>query len=216
MDYIFLFRWHVVFRYFFTALLSGTLQTYQKAACDEEWVNIRCPTGTTISIQLAQYGKTAPAASLCRSSNPNIFPDLMDPVHANSNFTCLWPAAIQVFSLWAKYSIKHFPFQLLLFSKSTYSKTFVFRNLKFSIYVCVYQHSHRFWFKMLSQLNTCEIHGWYLLLIELISIQNCIVFLTLSCYLLCTVTVPPHCTTINLFGAVWSFADCGGIVPEKT
>ncbi|ODM88903.1 Protein eva-1 C [Orchesella cincta] len=67
------------FRYFFTALLSGTLRTYQKAACDEEWVSIRCPAGTTISIQLAQYGKTAPAASLCRSSNPNIFPDLMDP-----------------------------------------------------------------------------------------------------------------------------------------
>ncbi|CAL8109928.1 unnamed protein product [Orchesella dallaii] len=77
------------------ALLSGTLRTYQKAACDEEWVSIRCPAGTTISIQLAQYGKTAPAASLCRLSNPNIFPDLMDPVNANSNFTCQWPATIQ-------------------------------------------------------------------------------------------------------------------------
>lgn len=81
------------------ALLSGTLRTYQKAACDEEWVNIRCPAGTTISIHLATYGKTAPAPSLCRTSNPNIYPDLMDPVHANRNFTCQWPAAIQVFLL---------------------------------------------------------------------------------------------------------------------
>ncbi len=133
MDYIFLFRWHVVFRYFFTALLSGTLQTYQKAACDEEWVNIRCPTGTTISIQLAQYGKTAPAASLCRSSNPNIFPDLMDPVHANSNFTCLWPAAIQVFFLCSKIFHENLSIPIIRSPYNSYSKIWKFS----SIYVCI-------------------------------------------------------------------------------
>lgn len=140
MDYIFLFRWHVVFRYFFTALLSGTLQTYQKAACDEEWVNIRCPTGTTISIQLAQYGKTAPAASLCRSSNPNIFPDLMDPVHANSNFTCLWPAAIQVFFLCAKYSMKRFQSQLFISQKDVF-EVHIVRLKKFETpHICIYTY----------------------------------------------------------------------------
>ncbi|XP_017470412.1 PREDICTED: uncharacterized protein LOC108362068 isoform X2 [Rhagoletis zephyria] len=37
------------------ALLSATLRTYQKAACDYEQVVIACPRGTSISIEFAQY-----------------------------------------------------------------------------------------------------------------------------------------------------------------
>ncbi|KAH8255015.1 hypothetical protein KR032_002674, partial [Drosophila birchii] len=40
-----------------TALLSATLRTYQKAACDSDQVVIACPRGTSISIEFAQYNK---------------------------------------------------------------------------------------------------------------------------------------------------------------
>ncbi|XP_052857782.1 uncharacterized protein LOC128265647 isoform X1 [Drosophila gunungcola] len=39
------------------ALLSATLRTYQKAACDSDQVVIACPRGTSISIEFAQYNK---------------------------------------------------------------------------------------------------------------------------------------------------------------
>ncbi|XP_041675279.1 uncharacterized protein LOC108111611 [Drosophila eugracilis] len=39
------------------ALLSATLRTYQKAACDSDQVTIACPRGTSISIEFAQYNK---------------------------------------------------------------------------------------------------------------------------------------------------------------
>ncbi|KAL7727568.1 hypothetical protein ACLKA6_000123 [Drosophila palustris] len=38
-------------------LLSATLRTYQKAACDTDQVVIACPRGTSISIEFAQYNK---------------------------------------------------------------------------------------------------------------------------------------------------------------
>ncbi|XP_075227401.1 protein eva-1 homolog C-like isoform X2 [Lycorma delicatula] len=67
------------------ALLSGTLRTFQKAACDDQIVTLRCPTGTCISIELAHYGNTAgpAAAALCRHHTDQ------------SNQTCLWPNALQ-------------------------------------------------------------------------------------------------------------------------
>ncbi|XP_075153364.1 uncharacterized protein LOC142226967 [Haematobia irritans] len=40
-----------------TPLLSATLRTYQKAACDTDQVVIACPRGTSISIEFAQYNK---------------------------------------------------------------------------------------------------------------------------------------------------------------
>uniref|UniRef100_A0A1I8QC77 SUEL-type lectin domain-containing protein n=1 Tax=Stomoxys calcitrans TaxID=35570 RepID=A0A1I8QC77_STOCA len=39
------------------SLLSATLRTYQKAACDTDQVVIACPRGTSISIEFAQYNK---------------------------------------------------------------------------------------------------------------------------------------------------------------
>ncbi|XP_021964709.2 protein eva-1 isoform X7 [Folsomia candida] len=78
------------------ALLSGTLRTYQKAGCDGEYVILRCPTGTTISVQLAQYGKTAPSPTLCHSPG-SIHPELVDSSITDpyNNITCLMPSAIQ-------------------------------------------------------------------------------------------------------------------------
>ena len=46
------------------ALLSGTLQTYQEASCDNEALSLECPPGTKISIQLVQYGRSAPSAQV--------------------------------------------------------------------------------------------------------------------------------------------------------
>lgn len=42
----------------FIALLAGTLRTYQKAGCDADYIALSCPRGTSISIEIAQYGNT--------------------------------------------------------------------------------------------------------------------------------------------------------------
>lgn len=42
------------------ALLSGTLKTYQKTACDFDKIQLTCPRGTSITIELAQYKKPSP------------------------------------------------------------------------------------------------------------------------------------------------------------
>ncbi|TDG43116.1 hypothetical protein AWZ03_010473 [Drosophila navojoa] len=47
----------IIFRIDPLALLSATLRTYQKAACDTDQVVIACPRGTSISIEFAQYNK---------------------------------------------------------------------------------------------------------------------------------------------------------------
>ncbi|XP_041633466.1 uncharacterized protein [Drosophila kikkawai] len=47
----------IIFRIDPLALLSATLRTYQKAACDSDQVVIACPRGTSISIEFAQYNK---------------------------------------------------------------------------------------------------------------------------------------------------------------
>lgn len=44
--------------FFIAALLAGTLRTYQKAGCDAEYISLSCPRGTSISIEVAQYGNT--------------------------------------------------------------------------------------------------------------------------------------------------------------
>lgn len=72
-----------------TALLSGTLRTYQKAACDDEVVTLRCPQGTIISIQLAQYGKSTP--DLCNTRTKQV----QNSTRAHG-VPCYWPSAAQV------------------------------------------------------------------------------------------------------------------------
>ncbi|XP_069696017.1 uncharacterized protein [Periplaneta americana] len=72
------------------ALLSGTLRTYQRAGCDDEVVTLKCPHGTSISVQVAQYGKSAPSKSPCSQQSANSGQQDLSP-----NITCLWPNALQ-------------------------------------------------------------------------------------------------------------------------
>ncbi len=54
------------------ALLFGTLQTYQRAACDGEELNLDCPANTTISIQFVQYGRTRPSSQVYTSKKTDL------------------------------------------------------------------------------------------------------------------------------------------------
>ncbi|XP_026725147.1 uncharacterized protein LOC113492061 [Trichoplusia ni] len=72
-------------------LLLGTLRTHQKAACDEEMVTLICPRGTTISIQVAQYGASATQGS-CASDLAEYQPVAVEVVGDTS---CIWPSALQ-------------------------------------------------------------------------------------------------------------------------
>jgi len=69
------------------ALLSGTLRTIQRAACDGETLTLRCPLGTAVSIQLAQYGRPAPGINLCPAVQQQPTDDI-PLVVAHSNDTC--------------------------------------------------------------------------------------------------------------------------------
>lgn len=79
-----------VFREDPLALLSGTLRTYQKAGCDNEVVTLKCPHGTSISIQVAQYGNNAPSKAVCPPHPSSTGQPELPP-----NVTCLWPNALQ-------------------------------------------------------------------------------------------------------------------------
>ncbi|XP_049869099.1 uncharacterized protein LOC126368908 isoform X1 [Pectinophora gossypiella] len=72
-------------------LLLGTLRTHQKAACDEEMVTLICPRGTTISIQVAQYGASVTPGS-CASELAEYQPVAVEVVGETS---CIWPSALQ-------------------------------------------------------------------------------------------------------------------------
>ena len=50
--------------YFSRISFIGTLQTYQKAACDGQAINLECPSGTKIAIQLVQYGRSLPSSQV--------------------------------------------------------------------------------------------------------------------------------------------------------
>ncbi|XP_034172438.1 uncharacterized protein LOC117600737 isoform X4 [Osmia lignaria lignaria] len=73
------------------ALLSGTLKTYQRAACDEELMMLKCPPGTMISVALAQYGRAgANGTGRCGALDPSLL--LHDK---QTNQTCIWPQSLQ-------------------------------------------------------------------------------------------------------------------------
>lgn len=76
------------------ALLSGTLRTYQRTGCDDQLVTLKCPHGTSISVDVAQYGRAAPG--VCPSM-PTAATASNSVPSANNNYTtCLWPTALQV------------------------------------------------------------------------------------------------------------------------
>ncbi|XP_043279393.1 protein eva-1 homolog C isoform X3 [Venturia canescens] len=69
-------------------ILSGTLKTYQRAACDEETLSLKCPPGTTISVAVARYGKASEAApGRCSTAKP--------PQASQINETCLLSKTLQ-------------------------------------------------------------------------------------------------------------------------
>ncbi|CAG9816980.1 unnamed protein product [Phaedon cochleariae] len=71
---------------------EGTLRTYQRAGCDDEVVTLKCPPGTSISIEIAQYGKAAPTKTLCGTRST---PTAASRTSYSYNVSCLWPNAIQ-------------------------------------------------------------------------------------------------------------------------
>ncbi|XP_054272102.1 protein eva-1 homolog C-like isoform X2 [Macrosteles quadrilineatus] len=71
----------------FFALLSGTLKTFQKAACDDQQVSLRCPPGTCISVLVAQYGNSA-------KDLQDLCPDALG-AHVRNNLTCPFPTELQ-------------------------------------------------------------------------------------------------------------------------
>ncbi|VVD04519.1 unnamed protein product [Leptidea sinapis] len=72
-------------------LLLGTLRTHQKGACDEETVTLICPRGTTISIQVAQYGSSATQTSC----SPELLEYPPVAVEVVGDTSCTWPNALQ-------------------------------------------------------------------------------------------------------------------------
>ncbi|XP_071446054.1 uncharacterized protein [Hetaerina americana] len=78
------------------ALLSGTLRTYQRAGCEGELMTLRCPPGTSISVELAQYGRPPPPRSIFSSRDyapyrtPPVCPGVVSP-----NISCSWPTKMQ-------------------------------------------------------------------------------------------------------------------------
>ncbi|XP_046391583.1 uncharacterized protein LOC124159717 [Ischnura elegans] len=91
------------FNRFTAPLLSGTLRTYQRAGCEGEQVILRCPPGTSISVQVAQYGRppvTSPSHHSIVSSStlykpPPLCPGGNAPPNHAVNTTCHWPSALQ-------------------------------------------------------------------------------------------------------------------------
>uniref|UniRef100_A0AAG5CUN3 SUEL-type lectin domain-containing protein n=1 Tax=Anopheles atroparvus TaxID=41427 RepID=A0AAG5CUN3_ANOAO len=88
-----------IFRVDPLALLSGTLRTYQRAGCDRELVTLSCPRGTSISIEIAQYGRSADAndRNLCPATTEDAL-DISIPgteIEIKAPESCTWPNALQ-------------------------------------------------------------------------------------------------------------------------
>ncbi|KAK0087973.1 hypothetical protein PV325_013522 [Microctonus aethiopoides] len=71
-------------------ILSGTLKTYQRAACDEETMSLRCPPGTSIAIAFARYGRVAEAVEKCSGQQA-----LHNSAVSTVNETCLLSQTLQ-------------------------------------------------------------------------------------------------------------------------
>ncbi|XP_049820386.1 protein eva-1 homolog C isoform X6 [Aethina tumida] len=90
------------------ALLSGTLRTYQRAGCDDDVVTLKCPRGTSIVIDIAQYGKSAPTKNPCE---PKSTTSTIPKTSYNYNVSCLWSNTLQskwdevAQGTWGRYSL---------------------------------------------------------------------------------------------------------------
>eukprot|EP00079_Xenopus_tropicalis_P017860 XP_004918431.1 PREDICTED: protein eva-1 homolog C-like [Xenopus tropicalis] len=57
----------------FSGYISRILKNYTLRACDGEYVSLRCPHRTTISIQSSFYGRTLPSHQMCPLQYPRSF-----------------------------------------------------------------------------------------------------------------------------------------------
>ncbi|XP_014728441.1 PREDICTED: protein eva-1 homolog C-like isoform X2 [Sturnus vulgaris] len=61
----------------FSGYISQVLKNYTDRACDGEYVSLRCPHRTTISIQSSFYGRIVPSHQLCPSRYPHSYATLI-------------------------------------------------------------------------------------------------------------------------------------------
>ncbi|XP_066170794.1 protein eva-1 homolog A [Sylvia atricapilla] len=61
----------------FSGYISQVLKNYSDHACDGEYVSLRCPHRTTISIQSSFYGRIVPSHQLCPSRYPHSYATLI-------------------------------------------------------------------------------------------------------------------------------------------
>ncbi|NWY04797.1 EVA1C protein, partial [Nothoprocta ornata] len=60
-----------------TGYISQVLKNYTDHACDGEYISLRCPHRTTISIQSSFYGRIVPSHQLCPSRYPHSYAALI-------------------------------------------------------------------------------------------------------------------------------------------
>ncbi|NXC50139.1 EVA1C protein, partial [Penelope pileata] len=61
----------------FAGYISQVLKNYTDHACDGEYVSLRCPHRTTISIQSSFYGRIVPSHQMCPSRYPHSYATLV-------------------------------------------------------------------------------------------------------------------------------------------
>ncbi|KAF1492943.1 hypothetical protein FQV08_0003757, partial [Pygoscelis antarcticus] len=61
----------------FAGYISQVLKNYTDHACDGEYVSLRCPHRTTISIQSSFYGRIVPSHQMCPSRYPHSYATLI-------------------------------------------------------------------------------------------------------------------------------------------
>ncbi|XP_069706861.1 protein eva-1 homolog A isoform X5 [Phaenicophaeus curvirostris] len=61
----------------FSGYISQVLKNYTDHACDGEYVSLRCPHRTTISIQTSFYGRIVPSHQMCPSRYPHSYATLI-------------------------------------------------------------------------------------------------------------------------------------------
>ncbi|EEC15033.1 conserved hypothetical protein [Ixodes scapularis] len=72
--------------------LSGTLKTFQKFACDGQTLHLRCFRNTSISISVAQYGRSVPYHLLCPPDEEH----RPRPLEYNGSVECMAKEALRV------------------------------------------------------------------------------------------------------------------------
>lgn len=90
----------MVFVVVFAGYISQVLKNYTDHACDGEYVSLRCPHRTTISIQSSFYGRIVPSHQLCPSRYPHSYATLIKEDVACSVGTSLQVLLKCISSFW--------------------------------------------------------------------------------------------------------------------